>query len=85
MYQKQVDVAISELEEKTSYKVKNEDGDEPQRIKKCIESMGSLIEQGLRIYSAIDAPKETKALFAPLDMKYISVDESVKVIEDKNK
>ncbi len=82
-YKKEIDCAIAELEKATNYTVKNEDGDEPQRIKQCMEKMGELVEKGLRIYSAIDAPKETKVLFEPLEMKYLTMGKEVKVIEEK--
>ncbi len=82
-YKKVIDCAIDDLEKTTNYTVKNEDGDEPQRIKQCIEKMGELIENGLRIYSAIDAPEEARALFEPLEMKYLTVGKEVKVIEEK--
>lgn len=80
-YKKVVDAAIKELEEVTKYPVKNEDGDEIGRIKQCFEKMGILIDKGLQIRASIDSPNETKVLFEPLEMKYLSISENLKLIE----
>lgn len=83
LYKKEVDKAIEELEQITGYSVENKDGDERGRIEQCFNKMGSLIDKGLQIRSNIDSPKETQVLFEPLEMKYISVFDSLKLI-DKN-
>lgn len=85
IYKKEVESCIGELETITSYKIKNNDGDENGRIKQCFEKMGNLIEQGVQIYSTIDCPIETKALFEPLKTKYISIEKQLKLIEEKKK
>ena len=83
IYQKEVDQAIQEMEEITGYNVKNRDGDEKARIEMCFSKMGDLIDKGLQIYSTIDSPKETKELFKPLEMKYISADDELKLLTKK--
>lgn len=85
IYKKEIEHCITELEDITGYQVKNNDGDELGRIKQCFEKMGNLIDKGLQIYSAIDSQKETQALFEPLEMKYLSIEKSLKLIEEKNK
>jgi hypothetical protein len=42
-----------------------------------------MIDKGLQIRSSIDAPKEVQKLFEPLEMTYLSVDNSLKLLEDK--
>lgn len=37
----------------------------------------------MKIYSAIDSPKEVKALFEPLEMKYVSMTDALKLIDQK--
>lgn len=83
LYKKEVDSAIKELEETTKHKVKNDDGDEFGRIEQCFEKMGNLIEKGLQIRANINSSKETRALFEPLEMKYIEVDNTLKLLEKK--
>lgn len=84
MYEKQVDMVITDLEEITKCKVKNEDGDEMGRINLCFEKMGELIDKGLQIRSSVDAPKEAQALFKPLEMKYLQISNSLKLLENKD-
>lgn len=81
MYKNQVESAIKSLEEITKYTVENKDGDEFKRIERCFELMGEMIDKGLQIQVSIDAPSETKALFKPLEMKYLSVKESLELLE----
>lgn len=83
-YEKQLNWAIAELEEATHYTVENKDGDEKNRIIRCMEKMGELTELGFRIQSSLDAPGETKALFDALEMRYLLPDTSSKLIEEKN-
>lgn len=54
------------------------------RIEQCFEKMGVLIEKGLQIRASIDSPSETKALFEPLEMKYLEIGNTLKLLE-KNK
>ena len=83
LYRKSVANALYELEDKTRTKIKNEDGDEWGRNKECLERLGKLIEQGLQIYAAIDAPVETQKLFKPLEMKYLTIGKDLKLLETK--
>ena len=83
LYKNSVDLAIKELEETTNYTVKNEDGDEFGRIEQCFDKMGSLIEKGLQIRASIDSPNEAQALFEPLEMKYLEIDNALKLLEKK--
>lgn len=76
-----IENAIKELEEKTGCKIS--DGDERGRAEQSLQKMGELIDKGLQIYSSIDSPQETKALFEPLEMKYLSIEQELKAIEDK--
>lgn len=83
LYKRQVDIAIKELEDVTNYPVENKDGDEFGRIEQCFNKMGVLLEKGLQIRSSIDSPKEAQALFEPLEMKYLEISDSLKLLEKK--
>lgn len=80
-YKELVDNSIKEMEELSSIKIENKDGDEYLRIKECFERTGELIDKGMKIYSSIDSPEEVKALFEPLDMKYVAVEEKMKLVD----
>ena len=82
-YRKEVDLAIKAMEEKTGYNVENKDDDENARVELCFSKMGELIDKGLQIYSTIDSPKEAQALFEPLEMKYLSVEDTLKLLSEK--
>lgn len=81
-YKKTVDIAIKELEEITNHKLA--DGDERGRTEQAFDRLGKLIDKGLQIYSTIDSPEETKALFEPLEMKYLEIDKQLKLLEKKD-
>lgn len=81
-YKKTVDIAIKELEEITNYRIV--DGDERGRIEQAFERLEKLIDKGLQIYSTIDSPKETKALFEPLEMKYLEINKQLELLEKKD-
>ncbi len=81
IYKLQIENTIKELEEKTGRKIS--DGDERGRAEQSLQKTGELIDKGLQIYSSIDSPKETKALFEPLQMKYLRIEQELKAIEDK--
>ena len=83
LYRKEVDLAIKAMEEKTGYTVENKDGDENARIELCFSKMGELIDKGLQIYSTIDSPKEAQALFEPLETKYLSVEDTLRLLSEK--
>lgn len=83
LYEREIKTAIQDIEDKTSCKLENKDGDEYGRMKNSLETMGDLIEQGLQIYSSIDAPKEVKQLYAPLERKFLSVGKQTELIEEK--
>lgn len=80
-YQKTVDTAIKELEEITNHDI--EDGDERIRSVQAFERLERLLGKGLQIYSTIDSPEETKALFKPLEMKYLEINKQLRLFEDK--
>lgn len=81
IYKIHIENTIKELEKETGCKIS--DGDERGRAEQSLQKMGELIDKGLQIYSSIDSPKETKALFEPLEMKYLSIEQELKAIEDK--
>ena len=82
-YKKELDIAIKELEEVTHHAIENKDGDEYGRIEQCFDKMGKLLDKGLQIRSSIDSPSETKALFEPLETKYLAVENALKLLEKK--
>jgi hypothetical protein len=83
LYKEEVDSTITEMENVSGYKMENADGDERRRLEQCMDKMGKLIEQGLQIHAAIDSPQEVKVLFKSLEMKYISIGEEQRLLEDK--
>lgn len=78
-----VELTIKELEELTQHPIENRDGDEILRIEQCMDRMGTLIEKGLQIHASIDSPPETKALFSPLEMKYLEIEKKTQLLETK--
>ena len=80
LYDIAVKNTIHDLEQSTGYTIK--DGEEIERAKQAIEKTVQLLEKGLEIYSTIDSPQEIKALFEPLEMKYISISNEIKLLND---
>ncbi len=81
LYKRQIDEAIKDMEEISGHDIA--DGDERGRAEQSIEKLEKLLDKGLQIYSSIDSPQETKALFEPLQMKYISIADEIKKLTDK--
>lgn len=81
IYKITVDNAIEELEESCGRQIA--DGDERGRFEQSVERMNQLMDKGLQIYASINAPEETKTLFEPLEMSFLSVEEKLKRIEKK--
>lgn len=82
VYKISVSNAIRELEDTTGCHM--QDGDERGRAEQSLEKLEKLIDKGLQIYASIDSPPETKALFEPLEMHYLSIAEELKRIEKKS-
>lgn len=80
LYKIAVKNVIKELEESTGYHIS--DGDEMGRVEQSIDRTVKLLEKGLQIYASIDSPKEVQAVFAPLEMHYLSIGEELKRIEE---
>lgn len=81
VYQLFVENAIRELEETTKHQI--QDGDERGRVEQSIEKFNKLIDKGLQIYATIETPNETKALFEPLEVKYVSLAKKLELLEEK--
>lgn len=81
LYRISVENAIRELQAGTGYHIK--DGDEKGRVEQSFEKMIKMMEQGLQIHASIDSPQGVKALFAPLEMHYLSIEKEVQKIEEK--
>lgn len=82
IYKIQIENALKELEQDLGYEIK--DGDEMGRAEQAIERFNKLIDKGIQIYSTIGSPEETKALFEPLEMKFLSLRDQLKYIEKKD-
>lgn len=82
-YKAAVRVAIKELEKSSKKEINNEDGDAFGRIERSIDIMNNLLDKGMQIKASIDAPKEAKLLFEPLEMKYIEKSKAIEKIEEK--
>ena len=74
-----IDGHIKELEQTTQIEMR--DGEEKGRTELTIKKLGDLIDKGMAIYSAIDAPKEVKLLFPPLEIKNID-NKDIKFLEN---
>lgn len=74
-----VDSAIKELEDSLNYKIK--DGDELGRTEQAVERLNKLLDKGVQIYSTLGTSEETKALFEPIETKYLSINNKVDTIE----
>lgn len=83
LYKFTVNNVINDLEDTLGHKLK--DGEERGMTEQSIEKLMKLIDRGLQIDSTIDSPKETKALFEPLEMKYLDIANELKRLEKKDK
>lgn len=82
IYQISVDNALKDLEKITKIEIK--DKDERDRVEQSFNRLEKLMDKGLQIHAAIDSPKEVKALFAPIEMHYLSDKNNISKIEDKS-
>lgn len=82
IYHKQVENVIKELETETGITLKN--GEEQGIAITAFEKANALIEKGLQIHAAIDSPKENKALFDPIETKYLSIEKELKLLTQKD-
>lgn len=60
------------------------ESDNRKILEQSLEKLEKLIDKGLQIYASIDSPPETKALFKPLEIHYLSIAEELKRIEKKS-
>lgn len=82
VYKAQVKNAIKELEELTNIQLKN--GEEEDVVERAFEKANALMDKGMQIYSTIESNKENKALFEPVKMQYISIEENLKLLEKRD-
>lgn len=83
IYKIEVENALKELEQDLNYEIK--DGDERGRAEQSIEKFNKLIDKGIQIYSTIGSPEETRALFEPLEMKFLSLREEIEQLRIEKK
>lgn len=81
LYKISVDNTIKDLESITGYNI--QDGDERGRVEQSFDKLTKLLDKGMQIYSSIDSSQEIKAIFAPIEMRYLSVADELKKIEEK--
>lgn len=79
LFEKQVKDEISELESITGITLA--DGEERDVVSRAFEKTNALLDKGMQIYTTIDSSDEVKALFKPLETKYLSVSEGLKLLE----
>lgn len=82
LYKISVNNTIKDLESTTGYNI--QDGDERGRVEQSFDKLEKLLDKGMQIYSSIDSPQEIKAIFAPIEMHYLSVADGLKMIEEKS-
>lgn len=82
IYHKQVENVIKDLETETGITLK--DGEEQGIVIKAFEKANALIEKGLQIHATIDSPKENKVLFDPIETKYLSIENELKLLAQKD-
>lgn len=70
VYKVQVENVIDELENELGIELC--DGEQRGMVSQAIEKTNSLIDKGMQLYSTIDSSDEIKALFEPLEMKYLT-------------
>lgn len=70
VYKVLVENDVKDLEKELGVELR--DGDEKGRLLQAIEKTNALLDKGMQLYSSIDSPDEIKALFEPLEMKYLS-------------
>ena len=61
------------------------DGEEEDKVGRCIQKMGHWLDKGMQIYSSIDAPQEIKDVFPEQPEVNFLSDDIVKLLEEKNK
>lgn len=81
LYKAQVKAEIDKLAKETNIKLEN--GEEIGYAEQSMERAKNLLDKGLEIYATIDSPQEVKALFGPIEMKYLSMAEEIKLLEKK--
>ncbi len=80
LYKCQVEQCITELEEQTQ--ITMADGEERGRAEQVLNKMMKLLDKGMQFYPSINSSNEVKALFEPIEMKYISM-KKTELIETK--
>ena len=81
IYKAQVEAAIKDLERETGIKLK--DGEELGLTLQAADRVNDMLDKGMQLYTTIDSPEEVKALFKPLEMRYIEVSDANKLLEEK--
>ena len=61
------------------------DGEEEDKVGRCIQKMGDWLDNGMQIYSSIDAPQVINVVFPEQPEVYFLSDDIVKLLEEKNK
>ena len=82
IFESQVNSVISNLEKETGIVLK--DGEERGIASTAFEKANAMLDKGMQLYSTIDSPNEIKSLFEPLEMKYLSISENLKLLEKKD-
>lgn len=62
-----------------------DNGEDFDKVGRCIEKLADWMNKGLQIYSAIDAPQEVKDLFPSQEEQLLLNDDVIKLIEQKEK
>ena len=78
-YKKQIDILYQEVQE-----IAKEPDPTPEskdQMERCFDKGMQLMDMGVKIYTAIDAPQEAKDLFAPIEQKYLSIDDVKKLVD----
>lgn len=75
-----VDSCVREIETDIG---KLENGEDFDKVGKCVEKLADWMNKGLQIYSTIDAPKEVRDLFPPQEDQQLLNDDIIKLIEQK--
>ena len=81
LFQAQTENVIKELQEEIGINLCN--GEEKGIVLQSFEKTIALLDKGMQLYSTIDSSKEIQVLFEPLEMKYLSISESLKLLEKK--
>lgn len=81
LYDAEVNKVLAALEKETGIELA--DGEETGAAIKAFDKANTLMDKGMQFIASADSSKEVKALFEPLEMKYLEISKELKLLEEK--